>query len=170
MAKIENTVVYPTVTPAASDLLIATDVSNDNATVTFLVSDLISPGGVPQDLQSVLDTGNIALQSIILTGNIDAFGGYINTNEYQVGGSSGTVGQVLTSGGPGGPNTWTTPSSSSNQNIQQTLGFGDTTQLSMIMDGAGDCKSTFPRCFKCRSYSFWRTRDKYDTRVSFSFR
>ena len=40
MAKIENTTVYPTVTPASEDLLIATDVSDNNKTVTFLVSDV----------------------------------------------------------------------------------------------------------------------------------
>ena len=45
MAKIENTTVYPTVTPAASDLLIATDVSDNNKTVTFLVSSITGGGG-----------------------------------------------------------------------------------------------------------------------------
>ena len=38
MAKIENTQAYPTVVPAMDDLLIATDVSDNNETVTFLVS------------------------------------------------------------------------------------------------------------------------------------
>ena len=61
MAKIENITVYPTVLPAASDLLIATDVSDDNKTVTFLVSDLLAAGTVLQDLQSVLTTGNTAI-------------------------------------------------------------------------------------------------------------
>lgn len=70
MAKIENTTAYPTVTPAMDDLLIATDVSNNNETVTFLVSDLIGGTGVLQGLQSVLDTGNTAIQSIDLTGDI----------------------------------------------------------------------------------------------------
>jgi len=138
MAKIENTVVYPTVTPTASDLLIATDVSNDNKTVTFKVGDLIGPGGVPQDLQSVLNVGNTAVQNIVLTGNIDAFTGYINTNEYQVNGSAGTVGQVLTSGGPGGPSTWTTPTPGTPEDIQDTLAVGNTTTLSMTMNGAGE--------------------------------
>ena len=40
MAKIENTTVYPTVTPASEDLLIGTDVNDNNKTVTFLVSDI----------------------------------------------------------------------------------------------------------------------------------
>ena len=46
MAKIENIIVYPTVTPAASDLLIATDVSDNNKTVTFLVSSLAGGGSI----------------------------------------------------------------------------------------------------------------------------
>ena len=138
MAKIENTKVYPTVTPAADDLLIATDVSDNNKTVTFLVSSLSGGGGVLQGLQSVLDVDNVATgKDILLTGNINAFGGYMNTNQYQVGGSAGTVGQVLTSGGPGGNSSWQTPSTGSNQNIQQTLGFGHITTLSMEMNGAG---------------------------------
>ena len=74
MAKIENTTVYPTVTPAASDLLIATDVSDNNKTVTFLVSSITGGGGVAQDLQSVLTTGNTAIESINLTGNINVTG------------------------------------------------------------------------------------------------
>ena len=74
MAKIENTKVYPTVTPAMDDLLIATDVSNKNETVTFLVSSLIGGTGVLQGLQSVLDTGNTATQNINLTGNVTVIG------------------------------------------------------------------------------------------------
>ena len=70
MAKIENTTVYPTVTPASEDLLIATDVSDNNRTVTFLVSAVAGAGGVAQGLQDVLDTGNTATQNISLTGNI----------------------------------------------------------------------------------------------------
>ena len=50
MAKIENTTAYPTVTPAADDYIIGTDVSNDNETVTFLVSDLTGAAGINQGL------------------------------------------------------------------------------------------------------------------------
>jgi len=139
MAKIENIIVYPTVTPAADDLLIATDVSDNNKTVTFTVGSIGGGGGALQGLQSVLDTGNTATQNIILTGNIDALGGYLNTNTYQINGSTGSAGQVLTSGGPGQPSTWTTPSGSGSCcNIQDTLTVGDTTQLSLIMNGAGE--------------------------------
>ncbi len=100
MAKIENTTVYPTVLPAASDLLIATDVSNDNKTVTFLVSDIVGGGGVAQDLQSVLDTGNTAIESINLTGNILVTGTVYPTTITAIG-STGGVGQILSSTGSG---------------------------------------------------------------------
>ena len=141
MAKIENTTVYPTVFPSADDLLIATDVSNNNKTVTFLVSDLMGGAGVLQGLQSVLDTGNTAVQSMTLTGVITVNGapgvGYINTPQIQASGNFGLAGQVLTSAGAGSAMTWSTPSAGGGENIQQTLGFGNTTSLSMIMNGAG---------------------------------
>ena len=61
MAKIENTTVYPTVTPAMDDYIVGTDVSDDNKTVTFLVSDIAGGGGgLLQGLQSVLDENNAA--------------------------------------------------------------------------------------------------------------
>ena len=99
MAKIENTTVYPTVTPAASDLLIATDVSDNNRTVTFLVSSLAG-GGVLQDLQSVLDTGNTAIQNINLTGNVTVIGTVAPTTITALG-STGIAGQILSSTGTG---------------------------------------------------------------------
>ena len=113
MARIENTTVYPTVTPAMDDLLIATDVSDNNKTVTFLVSSLSGGAAVLQGLQSVLDTGNTATQSMTLTGDIELLGGagvgYIDLSQIYIAGASGAAGQVLTSGGLGGIMTWTTP-------------------------------------------------------------
>ena len=100
MAKIENTTVYPTITPSANDLLIGTDVSDDNATVTFLVSSLTGGAGVLQGLQSVLDTSNTAVENINLTGNITVIGSVIPTT-ITAGGSIGTAGQVLSSTGAG---------------------------------------------------------------------
>ena len=100
MAKIENTTVYPTITPSANDLLIGTDVSDDNATVTFLVSSLTGGAGVLQGLQSVLDTDNTAVENINLTGNITVVGSVIPTT-ITAGGSIGTAGQVLSSTGAG---------------------------------------------------------------------
>ncbi len=96
MAKIENTKVYPTVTPAMDDLLIATDVSNKNETVTFLVSSLIGGTGVLQGLQSVLDTGNTATQNINLTGNVTVIGTVAPTTITALG-STGNAGQILSS-------------------------------------------------------------------------
>lgn len=100
MAKIENTTVYPTVTPAASDLLIGTDVNDNNKTVTFLVSDLTGAGGVAQDLQSVLNTGNTAIQNINLTGNI-VVSGTVQPTTITATNGIGTAGQVLSSTGTG---------------------------------------------------------------------
>ena len=105
MAKIENTKAYPTVTPSMEDLLIATDVSNDNETVTFLVSDLIGGTGVLQGLQSVLDVNNTATQNINLTGVGPTGGitvvGTIYPTTITAGGSIGLAGQVLSSTGAG---------------------------------------------------------------------
>ena len=97
MAEIKNTTAYPTVTPNASDLLIATDVSDNNKTVTFLVSDLLAAGTVLQDLQSVLTTGDTAVEDINLTGTID-LQGTLNlsaTSALTIGNAGGTAGQVL---------------------------------------------------------------------------
>jgi hypothetical protein len=97
MAEIKNTTAYPTVTPNASDLLIATDVSDNNKTVTFLVSDLLAAGTVLQDLQSVLNTGNTAVQNINLTGTINLTGvlNFAATQGITIAGATGTAGQVL---------------------------------------------------------------------------
>lgn len=102
MAKIENTTAYPTVTPAADDLLIGTDVNNSNETVTFKISDIVGAGGVAQDLQSVLTTGNTSTLSIVLTG---AGGNVRCTDVYPVTvtaqGATGNAGQILSSTGTG---------------------------------------------------------------------
>ena len=120
MAKIENITVYPTVVPSADDLLIGTDVSNDNKTVTFTVGSKSGGGGGTQDLQSVLDIGNTATQSIILTGGPGA-NGYLDANQILLTGASGVAGQVLTSGGPGGSSTWSTlPAPGGGEDIQAT--------------------------------------------------
>jgi hypothetical protein len=102
MAKIENTTAYPTVTPAADDLLIGTDVNNDNQTVTFKISDIVGAGGVAQDLQSVLTVGNTSTLGITLTG---ASGNIACTDIYPVTvtaqGATGNAGQILSSTGTG---------------------------------------------------------------------
>tara|TARA_R110002020_G_scaffold28732_4_gene91230 strand:- start:1141 stop:2943 length:1803 start_codon:yes stop_codon:yes gene_type:complete len=100
MAKIENTTAYPTVTPAADDLLIGTDVNNSNETVTFTVSSIVGAGGVAQDLQSVLTTGDTATENINLTGNITVVGTVYPTTITAVG-ATGNAGQILSSTGTG---------------------------------------------------------------------
>lgn len=141
MAKIENTTVYPTVTPAADDLLIATDVSDENKTVTFLVSSITGGAGVLQGLQSVLDTGNTATQTMELTGSITLLGGagtgFIDLCQIKLGGSYGTAGQVLTSQGPASCATWETPASTSCCNLSDTLTAGNTATNSMTLTGLG---------------------------------
>ena len=129
MAKIENTTVYPTVTPAAEDLLIATDVSNNNETVTFLVSDLLGQSTL-QGLQSVLDVNNTATQNMNLTGNA-TFNGTIIPTTITAGGGVGLAGQVLTSTGVGLQ--WSNVAL--NQNLQQTLNNGNSaTGVNMDID------------------------------------
>ena len=140
MAKIENTTVYPTVTPAADDLLIATDVSNENKTVTFLVSDIIGGTGVLQGLQSVLDTGNTATENINLTGNITVIGTVYPTT-ITASGSVGAAGQILSSTGTGLQ--WINSPSVTCCNLQDVMTQGASTNITMVttagitMQGAG---------------------------------
>jgi len=140
MAKIENTTVYPTVLPTADDLLIATDTSDDNKTVTFLVSSLIAPSSTLQGLQSVLNTGNIATQTIDLTGDVTLLGGpgigFLETCQIKLGGSYGAVGQVITSQGAGACAIWDTPGSTSCCSLDDTLTIGNTTAQDIITTGA----------------------------------
>tara|TARA_R110000851_G_scaffold117098_1_gene243629 strand:+ start:724 stop:3441 length:2718 start_codon:yes stop_codon:yes gene_type:complete len=135
MAKIEDISVYPTVTPAASDLLIATDVSNDNKTVTFLVSDLVGAGGVAQDLQSVLTVGGASVLPITLTG---ATGNIICTDIYPATitalGSTGTSGQVLSSTGTGLQ--WISGASGGCCSLDDTLSVGNTSSQDIILDSS----------------------------------
>ena len=137
MARIENTTVYPTVTPAMDDLLIATDVSDNNKTVTFLVSSLSGGAAVLQGLQSVLDTSNTATQNITLTGNIELVGGYIDLCQLYASGATGAAGQVLTSGGAAGCVTWTTPGAGGGGccTLQQTTDAGASTTNTITTTG-----------------------------------
>jgi len=137
MAKIENTTVYPTVLPTADDLLIATDTSDDNKTVTFLVSSLIAPSSTLQGLQSVLDTGNIATQTMDLTGDINLLGGpgvgFLETCQIKLGGSYGAAGQVVTSQGAGSCAIWSTPSATSCCSLDATLTVGNTSSQDIVL-------------------------------------
>jgi len=132
MAKMENTKVYPTVTPAMDDLLIATDVSNDNETVTFLVSSLVGGTGVLQGLQSVLDTGNTATQNINLTGNVTVIGTVAPTTITALG-STGNAGQILSSTATGLQ--WINSPSTSCCTWNDSLLSGNTATTKPIVDG-----------------------------------
>ena len=108
MAKIKNTTAYPTVTPADNDLLIGTDVNDNNKTVTFTVSSVGGGAATNQDLNSVLGVGNISTLNIELNGGADAGGSSISANDIfpttiSAGGlgSHGLNGQVLLSTGTG---------------------------------------------------------------------
>ena len=103
MAKIFDVSAYPTITPAGSDLIIGTDVNDNNRTVTFKISDIVGGGGVAQDLTSVLSIGNSAANNLTLTGTgiltaVDVFPTVISAGTQ---GSHGAAGQVLTSTGTG---------------------------------------------------------------------
>ena len=132
MAKIENIIVYPTVTPAASDLLIATDVSDNNKTVTFLVSSLAGGGGVLQDLQSVLTTGDTAIEDINLTGNITVIGTVAPTTITALG-SPGAAGQILSSTGAGLQ--WINSPSTSCCTWNDSLISGNISTTKAVVDG-----------------------------------
>ena len=132
MAKIENTTVYPTVTPASEDLLIGTDVSDNNKTVTFLVSSVSGAGGVAQGLQSVLDTGNSATQNLSLTGNITVVG-TITPTTLTASNGVGTAGQILSSTGTGLQ--WIASPSVSCCDLDSVMAVGNTTSRDLLITG-----------------------------------
>ena len=133
MAKIENTTVYPLVTPNASDFVIGTDTSDDNRTVSFSISDITASGGL-QDLQSVLDTpttnsGGTAAGDISLTGNITVNGDVYPT-QILAGGAPGSAGQILSSTGTGIQ--WIAAAGA--QDLQDVIAVDSNTTLGFVMD------------------------------------
>lgn len=129
MAKIENTTVYPLVTPNASDYVIGTDTSDDNRTVSFSIADITAAGGL-QDLQSVLTTGDTATEDINLTGNITVIGTVYPTT-ITAAGTAGLAGQILSSTGTGLQ--WINAAAA--QDLQSVLTAGNTTTLDIITSG-----------------------------------
>ena len=116
MAKIDS---YATVTPpvSGSDLLIGTDVTDNNATKNFTVSQLASfinagSGFVPYTgaTQNVnIGNNNLYAASSTFTGLTTT--AQINvTGRFYINGVEGSAGQVLTSQGSGSPAVWATPS------------------------------------------------------------
>jgi len=137
MAKIENTTVYPLVTPNASDFVIGTDTSDDNRTVSFSISDITASGGL-QDLQSVLTTGGTATENINLTGNITV-NGTVYPTTITAQGSTGTAGQLLSSTASGIE--WVDTSVIASNTLQEVTTAGNTTTDDIVMNG-GDITST----------------------------
>lgn len=129
MAKIENLSVYPLTSPSADDFLVGTDTSNDNRTVSFKVADIAAAGAL-QGLQSVLDTGNTATQSINLTGNITVVGTVYPTT-ITAAGTPGAAGQILSSTGTGIQ--WI--NAAADQDLESVLTVGNTTTLDIITSG-----------------------------------
>ena len=108
MAKIKNTTAYPTVIPQVNDLIIGTDVGDNNKTVTFTIGSVGGAAAINQDLNSVLGVGNTSLLNIELNGNASALGSSITVIDVfpttiSAGGlgSHGVNGQVLSSTGTG---------------------------------------------------------------------
>jgi len=137
MAKIENTTVYPLVTPNASDFVIGTDTSDDNRTVSFKISDITASGGL-QDLQSVLDTpttntGGTAAGDISLTGNITV-NGTVYPTTITAGGSTGTAGQLLSSTATGIQ--WIDVPINPCCSLDDTLAIGNTTARNILTTGS----------------------------------
>ena len=140
MAKIKNTTAYPTVIPADDDLLIGTDVNNNNKTVTFKVSDL--SGGAPtnQGLNSVLGVGNISALNIELNGSASALGSSISCSDIfplsiSAGGlgQTGAINQVLTADGAGSF-TWSAAQGST-LTWQETLTNGNSAISNPTLEG-----------------------------------
>ena len=127
MAKIST---YPVVSPEGSDIIIGTDGSNMNATKNFTAQSIadLSP---PQDLQSVLDTGNTATQDINLTGGINVTGNLSVTGHFiDSDGDLGTSGQLLMATATG--TNWSTPIV---PNLQNVLDLGNEATSDMILHG-----------------------------------
>lgn len=133
MAKIENTTVYPLVTPTASDYVIGTNTSDDNRTVSFSIADIAASGAL-QDLQSVLNTpttnaGGTATGDISLTGNITV-NGDIYPTQILAGGAPGSAGQILSSTGTGIQ--WIAAAGA--QDLQDVIAVDSNTTLGFVMD------------------------------------
>ena len=129
MAKIENTTVYPLVTPNADDFIIGTDTSDDNRTVSFSIEALTAAGGL-QGLQSVLSTGYTAVSPMSLTGDLTVIGDIAPTT-ITAASSPGTSGQLLSSTATGIQ--WI--NSTAAQDLDSVLTAGNTTTNNIVMTG-----------------------------------
>tara|TARA_R110000737_G_scaffold29291_2_gene47785 strand:+ start:1621 stop:3309 length:1689 start_codon:yes stop_codon:yes gene_type:complete len=131
MAKIENTTVYPLVTPNADDFIIGTDTSDGNRTVSFSIEGLTASGGL-QGLQSVLGQGYEAASPMTLTGNLTVYGSIVPTT-ITAASSVGSSGQLLSSTGAGIQ--WVDTSVILSNTLQEVTSAGNTTTDGIVMDG-----------------------------------
>ena len=158
MAKIST---YPNITPTLSDRIIGTDSTNNDETVNFLISDIVSLiqsnayvpyTGAASDVdlgnnkltaEQVIITGGGQLGTLSLTditsnasfaGSVSMFGKLIDKDNY-----SGASGQVLTS--TGNQVEWLTPANSLND-----FGFfyNDTTQSPIFIASTAAQEVAFP--------------------------
>ena len=89
---------YPTVAPAAGDLLIASDVSgSDNPTKTVTAQSIGDLDPV-DTLSAVLTAGNTATNNIILTGNFTGTGNITRTGDIALTGDAGVSGTLDVTG------------------------------------------------------------------------
>lgn len=135
---------YANISPVTlSDKVIGTEVAGTPANVTknFLISDLLTLFQSNITLQNVLDAGNTATQSIILTGDITQTGNFSIT-----GGALSLGGTVRDFNGALGNNGETLVCNASgqlvfgsgltNQNLQQVLNIGNTATQDINLTGS----------------------------------
>ena len=125
-----------------TDKMVGTNVAGTPANVTknFLVSDLLTLFQSNITLQNVLDAGNTATQSIILTGDITQTGNFsITGGALSLGGtvrdfngSLGTNGETLVCNALG---QLVFGSGLTNQNLEQVLAIGNTATNNIILTG-----------------------------------
>lgn len=137
MARIET---YPEVTPTAQDLIILTDVSDNNETKAATIADLfaINAGtGFPGTLQQVTDAGASTTNGISVNGSSTFSGNLTSSGTLFLSGgvrdsanSLGTSGQALITDGANV--TWTTLSVPT---LQQVTSLGDTTTDDITVGG-----------------------------------
>ncbi len=131
MAKISS---YSTTTPTSTDLLIGSDVDASNATKNFLIGDILTFFQSNITLQNVLDAGNTATQSIILSGDITQSGGAVKLGGTvkDFNGNLGNNGETLVCNASG---QLVFGSGLTNQNLDQVLSIGNTATNDINLTG-----------------------------------
>jgi hypothetical protein len=133
MAKIST---YPPVgTPTLSDMLIGTEVADDNATVNFTIGDILGLiGSLGLYVPYTGATSDVDLGSFLIFSGGGTFFGpvYLDDALFDGTGNSGNVGQVLSATATG---TQWIDLSSLTLNLQQVLNDGNTADQNIILTG-----------------------------------